>query len=154
MKVGETFGWLTLTDDNSDLQIIAIRHTVLERTLATLHVGDRVRSQLLLPLFLPVREITAVILWVNGTSGLIVLEVRDDVAPSLAAVDAQSDDEALARFGLETKGARRPAAAHLEHKVTFNLVPGSTVSVFPDGLLDGTEVLAGAGVGLIDRRLD
>jgi hypothetical protein len=150
--VGKTFGWLTLADDDSGLQIIALRHGVLERTLATLHVGDLVRSQLLLPLLHPVREVVAVILWVNNAGGLIVLDVRDDVAPSLVVVDAQSDDEALARFGPETKGARRPATSHLEHKVTIDIVPA--YGVLERGLLDDTEVHVGAGIGLIDRHLD
>jgi hypothetical protein len=147
-------GWLTLSDHNSDLQLVALGHSVLERILATLQVGDLVCTQLLLPLLLPIRVFRAVILWVNDASGLIALEVRDDVAPSLGAVDAESDDEALARVGQETKGARCPASAHLEHMVTFDLVPGSTVGEFPDRLLDNTEERARGGIGLVDRYLD
>jgi hypothetical protein len=151
---GEIIGWLTLSDHNADLQRIALGHTVIERILATLQVGDLVCTQLLLPLLLPIRVFQAVILWVNDASGLIVLEVRDDVAPSLVVVDAESDDEALACVGQETKGARCPASAHLEHMFTFDLVPGSAVGVFPDRLLDDTEERARGGIGLVDRYFD
>ena len=150
--VGEMFGWLTLSDHNSDVQVIALRHSVLVRKLATLHVGYIVRNQLLFPLLLPIRVFRAVILWVDGQSGLIVLDVRDDVAPTLVVVNAQSDDEALARAGQETKGARRPASAHLEHMVAVDLVPGSTVGVFPDRLLDDTEERV--RIGLVDKHFN
>ena len=96
-----------LTNHNSELQVIALLHSVLERKLAILRVGDIVRGQLLFPLPLPSRVSRTVILWVDGQSGLIVLEVCDDVAPTLVVMDAKSDDEALAREGPETKGARR-----------------------------------------------
>ena len=69
-------------------------------------------------------------------------------------MDAQSDDKALAHVGQETKGARRPASAHLEHMVTCDLVPGSTVGVFPDRLLDDTEERVRGGIGLVDRYFD
>src|ERR1700761_2486945 len=111
--VGDMSGWLTLTtltDHNSDLQVIALLHSVLKRKLATLRVGDIVRSQLLFPLLLPSRLSWTVILWVDGQRRLILREVCDDVAPTLVVMDAKSDDEALARAGLETKGARRPTS--------------------------------------------
>ncbi len=146
--------YFTLSDHNSDRQVIALGHNILERILATLQVGDLVRSQLLLPLLLSIRVFLAVILWVNDASGLIVREVRDDVAPSLVIVDAQSDDEALARVGQEAKGARSPAPAHLEHMVTVDLVPGSTIGVFPNRLLDDTEVRVLAGISLVDKHLN
>src|SRR6266702_5484554 len=148
------FRWLTLSDHNSDRQVIAVGHNILERILATLQVGDLVRTQLLLPLSLPIRAVIAVILWVNNASGLIVREVRDDVAPSLVIVDAQSDDEAFVCVGDKAKGAGRPAPAHLEHMVTVDLIPGSTVGVFPNRLLDDTEVPILAGISLGDKHVD
>ncbi len=148
------FRWLTLSDHNSDRQVIAVGHNVLERILATMQVGDRVRSQLLLPLPLPFRGVLAVILWVNDASGLIVREVRDDVTPSLVIVDAESDDETLACVGDKAKGTGRPAPAHLEHVVTVDPVPGSTVGVFPNRLLDDTKVSVLAGSSLVDKHFD
>ena len=88
MMVGEMSGRLILSDHHSDLQVIAFRHSVLERTLATFHIGDIVRSQLLFPLLLPTRVFRAVILWVDGQSGLIILEGCDDFTPTLVVVDA------------------------------------------------------------------
>jgi hypothetical protein len=37
---------------------------------------------------------------------VIVLEVRDDVAPSLVVVDAQSDDEARAQIRIVDEGSQ------------------------------------------------
>ena len=117
-----------------------------------MRVEDIVQSQLLFPLLLPSRVSRTVILWVDGQSGLIVLEVCDDVAPTLVVMDAKSDDEALAREGPETKGARRSTSAHLEHLVALVLVPGSTVGEVPVRLLDDTEERV--RVGLVDKHFD
>src|ERR1700691_1456487 len=119
-------------------QVIAFSLSILQRILATFQVGDLVHSQLLLPLLRPTWVVLAVILRVNNTSGLLALEVRDDVAPSFVIVDAQSDDETLPRVGQEAKGAGGPAPAHLEHMVTVDLFPSSTVGVFPNCLLNNT----------------
>jgi hypothetical protein len=154
VKVGELFGWLTLRDHNSDFQVISVGLSVLVRTLATLKVGDLEHSQVLPSLCLLIRVFRAVVRWVNETSSLIVgLEVRDDIAPCLVTVDAQSDDEVPARLGHETEGTRRPAFAHREQMVVVDLVPGSTLCVSPDGLLDDTEV-ARAGIVLEYKHLD
>ena len=130
--MGEIFDWLTLSDHNLDLQVGALSISIVERILDTFRVGDLVLRQLLLPLRLPLREFVAVILWVDDASGLIVLEVRDDVTPSLVIVNAESHDEAPARVGHEAKGAGGPAPAHLQYIVAIDLVPGSTVGVFPN----------------------
>ncbi len=107
---------------------MAVGHNILERKLATLQVGDLVRRELPLPLLLHVGVVLAVVLWINDASGLVVLEVRDDIAPSLVIVDAQSDDA--------------------------DLVPGSTIGVIPHRLLDDAEKLVLVGIDLEDQHLD
>ena len=155
MPVGETFGRLTLSDHNSDRQVISLSHSIFERILDTLQVGDLVLRQLPLPLRHPKRVFYAVILWVDDASGLIALEVRDDVAPSLVIVNAQSGDEAPPRVGQEAKGAGGPALAHLEHMAPRDLVPASVrVGVLPSCLLDYTEVLSRSGISLVDKYFD
>jgi len=112
---------LILSNHNMARQVIAFSLSILQRILATFQVGDLVHGQLLLPLLLPTRVVLAVILWVDDTSGWITLEVRDDVAPSLVIVDAQSDDEALPRVGQEAKGeaADRVRGRRLERSQVF-----------------------------------
>ena len=149
--MGEMFGWLTLSDHNADCQVIALGHSILERILDAFRVGDLVLRQLLLPLLLPLRLSFAVILWIDDASGLI-LEVRDNVAPSLVIVNAESHDEAPPRVGHEAKGAGGPAPTHLQYIVPVDLVPGSTVGVFPNCVVDYTEKLA--GLSLVDKYFD
>ena len=150
-KADEIFGWLTLSDHNSDLQVFAPHHSVLERKLATLQVVNFVSRQLPLPLLLPIRVFQAVILWINEASGLIVLDVRDDIAPSLVIVDAQSEDTALAFVSQKAKSTGRSTATHLEHVESVDVAPCSTVSVIPNRLLDNAEVL---GISLEDHYFD
>ena len=133
---------------------MAVGHNILERKLATLQVGDLVRRELPLPLLLHVGVVLAVVLWINDASGLVVLEVRDDITPSLVIVDAQSDDAALAFVGQEAKGAGRSAAVHPEHVASVDLVPGSTIGVIPHRLLDDAEKLVLVGIDLEDQHLD
>ena len=149
-----TYTKLTQSDHNSDRQFLAPRYSVLVRTGATFQVGDLIHSQLASPLLFPIRVCRVIVLWGNDTGGLIVREVRNNVAPWLVVVDTQCDNVALVRVGLETNGAARPACAYLEQMVTVDLVPGSTIAVFPECLLDGTEECVPPGISLIDIHLE
>ena len=113
-----------------------------------MRVGDLVHSQVVSPLTF------SIVPWGNDASSLIAREVRENVAPWLVVVDTQCDNVALVRVGQETKGATRPASAHSEQMVTVNLVPGSTIGVLPDCLLDNTEEYVPVALGLIYIHLD
>ena len=119
-----------------------------------MQIGGLVRLQLPLPLLLHVRVVLAVILRINDASGLVVLEVSDDIAPSLVVVDAQSDDAAFVIVGQEAKGAGRSAAVHPEHVGPVDLIPGSTFGEIPHRLLDDAEELVLVGISLEDKDLD
>ena len=143
-----------LSNDSPNCEFVAVGHDILKRKLVTLQVGDLVRLQLPLPLLLHVRVVLAIILWINEANGLVILEVRDDIAPSLVIVDAQSDDAALTFIGQEAKGAGRSAAVYLEHVASVDIAPGSTFGEIPRCLLDDTEELILVGISLEDQHVD
>jgi len=111
--------------------------------LATFSVLDTVRRQLLLPLTLPVG--LAVVLRRDDDTSLVGSKVRDNVAPGLVVVNAQSGDEVLLGVGHEAKGAASAATAHLEDIGPLDLVPSAAIGKLPDSLFDGAEECSGVG---------
>ena len=95
---------------------MSISDGVVEREFATLGVGDTVSDQLRLPLLFTVLVAVRVVLRGDDDTGLVVLEIGDDIAPTLVVVDAQSDDKVFTGVGNETKGAGSSATSHRENK--------------------------------------
>jgi hypothetical protein len=142
---------LTSSDDDIDLEVVSIGYSIVERNFATFGVLDTVSCQLPLPLLLPVAVIVAIVLRGNDDTSLFISEVRDNVAPTLVIVNAQSDDELLvAGLILKAKGATGSATAHLEHMGLIDFAPCPAVSEVPDRLFDDAEECV--RVGLVDAR--
>jgi len=112
---------LTSSNDDLNLEVISLGHSIIELEVATFDVVDIVSRQLLLPLLRP----AAIILRGDSNASVIVVEIGDYVTPTFVVVDAQGDDEVLAGVGHETKRPARPAAGHGEHVRSVNQVPGS-----------------------------
>lgn len=139
---------LTLSNDDVDLQVVAVGDGVVVGVVAALSIGNVVAHELPLTRGAAVRVAVAVVLGGNDDTSLIVREVGHDVAPTLVVMHAERDDEVLARVGDEAKGARGATAAHREDVCAVDLAPGTAIGVVPHRLLDDAE--EGLGVGLVD----
>jgi len=145
---------MTLSNDNGDLEIPSLRHSVDERKGAVMETGDMVARQLRLPLLHTWPQVwsVAVVLWVDDDAGVARAEERVNIPPTPAFVDAQRDDEELVGIRTETKAARRSATANREHMSPIDFAPCSSVTAAPDRLLDDVE--ESVCVGLVDLRSD
>ena len=143
---------LSSSNDNINPEVLSFCHSIIKFDVATIGVADIVSRQLPFPLLLPVAVSVAVILRCDNDASLVGGEVSDDVTPTFVVVDAQGDDEVLAGVGQETKRPARPAAAHVKHVRSVNVIPGSAVSIMPHGLLDDAEGCV--PVGMVDLRGD
>ena len=142
----------TLSDGDLDLEVVSISNGVNEREFATLEVRDTVSGQLRLPLLFTVLVAVGVVLRGDDDTSLVVLEVGDDVSPTLVVVDAQRNNEVFAGVGNETKGTASSTTTHGENMNSVDKTPRSTVGVVPDSLLgDAEECIV---VGLVDLGRD
>ena len=139
---------LTSSDNDVALEVVSLGDGVVDGKLAALGVRDAVAGQLGLPLLFAVPVLVGVILGGDDHTRLVVLEVGDDVTPTLVVVDAHRDDEVLAGVRDETEGTAGSATTHREQMLSVDLAPRPTVSVLPDGLLDAVE--ESVRVGLVD----
>jgi hypothetical protein len=142
---------LTSSDDDLDLEVLSFGHSVGERKVATLKVLDIVGRQLRLPLLLAVAVLVGIVLRRDDDASLVGRKVRNDITPTLVAVDTQRDDEVFASVGRETKGATRLATARHEHVGIVDFAPRSSVNVFSDHLLGDVEerILVGLEVSTV-----
>ena len=139
---------LTLSDDDIGNELVALANDVVHGELASLEVGNAVGAQLPLPGCIAIGERSVVVLGCNDNAGLVVGQVRDNVASTLVVVHAESDDEVLASVCDEAKGAAGAAATHGEDLGAVDLGPSAAVGVLPDRLLNNLEERV--RVGLVD----
>jgi hypothetical protein len=140
-------GRLTSSNDDVDLEVMSVGHSVVKRKGATFIVLHTVTRQLLLPLSHTIGLVGAVVLRVDDDASLLISQVGDDITPTLVVVDAQRNDEVLAGVGHETKGARRSATAHSEYLGSVSFAPCSAISKIPGGPLDDAEECILLGLG-------
>ena len=131
--------------------MVSISDGVEDREFATLGVGDTVRGQLGFPLLLTVLVAVRVVLRGDDDTGLVILEVGNDVAPTLVVVDSQSDDAVFTGVGNEAKGTASSTTTHSEIQHSVGAAPRSTVGVVPDRLLDDMEECIVIGLVDLDR---
>ena len=141
------------TNDEVALHVVAFALREHDLNLATLGVFDAVLHVLRLANFLTILVTVAVVLRLDDASGLVGLEVGDDVAPALVVVHADRHGEGLAGLQVaETHGARGAAATHFEDMKVVDHGPAAAVGVVPHHLLDAGE--EAAWVGLVDLAGD
>ena len=143
----------TLSDDDDELEVVALVDGVFGRDVPVVDVEDRLGLAMRLPGG-DTSRVAALIVLVQNTDGRdIVGETGDDVEPGLVVVDSHGDEEGLlALLGHETEHARGAAASHGELEDAVRLGPGGSIGVVPAALLDDLE--EGVGVALVDTDFD
>jgi hypothetical protein len=135
-----------LSDEDAGLETLAALNCVKDRERPLLEI---LRAQVVLntrPDAHFIRMVHVIIvLRVHDHASLVRLQVRDNVAPALAVVDANSKKERLFIIGLEAQGARRIAAVAEVNNVLFG-IRGPADCILPRRLFDNAEEVVTAGL--------
>jgi hypothetical protein len=130
------------------VKVVAVPLGKVDLEVPSLGILHLVATQLALPRMLPL--LLLVIFLVDHHTGLILLQVRHDIAPALVVVHTKRNDEILAVISLEAQGAGGTTTTHGKNMLIVGDSPCAAIGVLPHRFFDKPEECV--WVGLINAH--